>query len=227
MRKDAPSLTRDLKRLINDLVEEALAARKRHDSFTQHDREARILYLRRLLHTVNDLSAQTILPRRVFLSYSSATGATCAAYVSSILRDKHKCEVVTGFDKQPDDKANVLRRVLCGLKSVSLFVGIMTKDCKIRKDDGETSWGPSVWVAEEKGMALALGLPFAMLIDEDIDEDYWRKTTPSHVHFRFTGATFMQVADEAMEQLMEKLADRRSIYLGAYGADAEADEPEL
>lgn len=185
------------------LINQAIEARKAGNAAVQDDTERRMNYISRLITDLGDREDHPAYRKRVFISYSSNTGSDYSEYIESQLRAVHHFDVVTGFSDLSEDDEVVLDVVLRALRTSSLFLGIFTKEYPI-VHGGHTTWAPSVWTIEEKGMALALGLPFVLLVEEGVDEDYWKKTTPADRHFIFSKGSFHATADSALKQVSKK-----------------------
>jgi hypothetical protein len=108
-----------------------------------------------------------------------------------------------GFMKDPTAHGSVLRNVLGQLRQSSIYLAILTKDIKVQHR-GQPRWSPSVWVTEEKGMALGLEKPFVLVVHRDIHEDFWRKTAPHRVHIVFDDSDF----DARLPDILEAVTDR-------------------
>jgi len=141
--------------------------------------------------------------KTVFLSFSVASGRVYFEAVSQALREAG-FEVVTAFQPHPDDNSGVLRRIRWQLSRSSLFVAILTKDVQVRRPDGSLTWAPSVWAMEEKGMALGLQKPTVLMVEEGIDDDFWRKTTPERVHHAFNGGNYHEVARQVSDAVTDR-----------------------
>lgn len=197
--------------VIDELTKAAWEAHAVDDERKRVDLEMRLSYFTHLSYELRKRAGRGGLKPRVFISYSKGVGAGYAAYVKKLLAEQHKCESITGFDKQPGDETEVLKRVLAGMAEASLYLGILTREYQIRQDGRET-WAPGVWTVEEKGMALALRIPLVLLVDEEIDEDFWLKTTPGRVHFRFSAANFHEIAETAVSELVMMHRSRQALH---------------
>lgn len=69
---------------------------------------------------------------------------------------------------------------------------LLTKEHRLIAKDGETLRVPSVWTMEEKGMALAMGMPFLLLLEEAIHNDFWPKTLLEKVHYSFNDHNYLE-----------------------------------
>lgn len=174
--------------------------RKGRDLVAQMNWSMRRVYFQRLIEELETRTSFDTYLRRVFVSYSKRTGEQYFKYLETRLRERHDLEVTTGYH---GSSPNVLGRVLKELKGASLFVGLLTREYRIV--DGVTEkWAPSSWVLEEKGMALALGLPFVVLVEEAVDAELFTKTTRMDVYIDFAASNYQERFDQAIEQLAEK-----------------------
>jgi len=190
----------------NELLKEAEQARTSGDVRTQLEAGTRARYLVSLRKAI-EVVDQPWPGHKVFISYSKATGQ---AYfeIAAKIAGEFGFEVVTGFDRPQSE--NVLGAVKEVLNTASVFLGIMTPEYSIRPLNNETAakTAPSVWVIEEKGMALALEKPFRLLVEESVHADFWRRTTPERLHHMFTPHDFRDKADHALRALYGRLDDQ-------------------
>jgi hypothetical protein len=181
----------------NELIQKAVEASKRGDRVTKADVEMRLRFIKELRESLgipSQLSGQT-----VFISYSHRTGRRFYEITKAIAKE-HGFDVVTGFDRQRNE--NVLRTVMDLIRASAVFLSIMTPEYEIRQANGaEARAAPSVWLMEEKGMALAFGKPFRLLVEQSVHEDFWRRTTPDKLHTEFEPVDFEAKAREAVEAL--------------------------
>lgn len=141
-------------------------------------------------------------PKRIFISYSTNSGLNYFQFLKKLLEESN-FEVVDGFRETRGTEGNVLKMVLRQLKESTLYLAILSKE--IRVQHGRHSrWAPGVWVSEEKGMALALEKPFLLLINQEIHDDFWRKTTPEKHHVFFADSDFHQRAEEVVTQANDR-----------------------
>jgi hypothetical protein len=142
-------------------------------------------------------------PKTVFLSYSQPSGAT----QFTVLRDQLAGEgfnVLTGFHEHAEDSGTVLGRILAQLRESSIYLSLLTKEYEVRTQQGDKRWAPSVWTMEEKGMALALGKPFIVLVEDGIHTDFWLKTAPGKVHYSFTPENFVQRSKDVVKEVKKR-----------------------
>ena len=196
-----PSLYKLLARKKQELIE---VARSTDDPKKKADAEARIRWLVRLREEVES-SIHPYPEQTVFISYSENTGK---AYLSKIrpIAERYGFEVVTGFDRPEGE--NVLRTVKKLLEDASVYLGLLTPEYTIRSLGGsgsrESRTAPSVWIMEEKGMAIALNKPVRLLIESTVHPDFWKRTTPDRLHNVFTSLDFEEQADIAMLSLFRR-----------------------
>jgi len=183
---------RQLIRKANEAKMEGLSEKKT-------DLEMRAKYLTSLRRTLAD-SERQLDSQSVFISYSKRS---CGLYFKDAkeIAERFDFQVVTGFDRQKGE--NVLSEVIRTISSASVFLGILTPDYQIKSinDNDGMKTAPSVWLIEEKGMALALGKPFRLLVHESVHQDFWLRTTPGVLHTRFTDENFKEKTEEAIEAL--------------------------
>lgn len=147
----------------------------------------------------------------VFVSYN-VKNTVVFNIIEQRLRDA-TFEVHTGFQKSDGDRGNVLERVRAQLDKSTLFLGIFSKDAQVLDPDGEHQWAPSVWSVEEKGMALALGKPFVLMVEEGVSEKYWSKTTPHKVHYMYNNNNVLSVIDTVIDVMKDRYSDVLLEYL--------------
>lgn len=192
----------------------ALIARKRHElidlakgaenSKAKADAEARIRFLIRLREDI-EASLNPHPQQSVFISYSASTGKP---YVDKIkpLAEELGFTVFTGFDRPEGE--NVLRTVRKLIEECSVYLGILTPEYTISPmaltSTIEPRTAPSVWIMEEKGMAIALDKPVRLLIESTVHADFWKRTTPEKLHNVFTPLTFDEHARVAMTALYRR-----------------------
>jgi hypothetical protein len=204
-------LHRAIKSKRKQLVTAAVRAHRGHEQSDKAQAQLRIRYLDRLLEQLerDELLAST---PQLFVSFSREHGEGYAEKVRA-LAPSFGFEHVTGFD---DRRApNVLSAVRTSIDRSSVFLAIMTPETAMStRPTGAGSvrevFAPSVWVVEEKGMALALNKPFRMLVHEAVAEEFWQRTTPDNLHHRFNEQTFDERAREALGSL-ERLHEERDL----------------
>lgn len=203
-------LLTELRRISEGYVSEAIDAKAAGNLHLKTVSEHRAQYARRLVRRLEARSTRQHVPKCVFVSYSKNTGERQFSTVRRLLSGSG-WDVATGFDRQKGDQANVLTRVLRNLGRATVFLGIFTKEYS--QGRGKKRGVPSIWTVEEKGMALSRELPIVLLVHDSVNDDYWKKTTPERVHFRFTDKDFAIRAREAMTLLEEQYERRRDLFL--------------
>jgi hypothetical protein len=185
----------------NRQIGKARAAIDSSNKDAKLDAEMRIRFLIRLRGFVD-----TVWPppsQSVFISYSTTTGSDYYRIAEQIARD-YGFRVITGF--QDNEKSNVLRAVIEAIRDSAVFLSIMTPEMWIRSRSIDAGWedrtSPNAWLIEEKGMALALGKPFRLLVEESVHPDFWKRTTPEKLHTIFKAHTFSERAEEAIRALL-------------------------
>ena len=207
-KKTTRNITSLLKAEQEQCIDEALAADHSNDINGKITWQIKRSYLNSYLIDFRSRRTEKIPGKTVFISYSSNTGEIFFKYIRNRLMEEG-FEVLTGFDKAEEDQDNVLKRVLTQLKRSSIYFGLLTKEMEVIIDKNKSLWSPSVWVMEEKGMALALGKPFVLMVEHGIHGDFWQKTAPLKVHYLFNQASFFdnaQIAIEAIKNRYEEVA---------------------
>ena len=160
-------------------------------------------------------SSSPLFPKSVFFSYSVGTGRSYYEYLKERLI-LEKFEILDGFQKVENTEGNVLKKVITNLKRSSIYIGILTQDIKVLtgKSNKNIMWSPSVWVMEEKGMALALNKPFMLIIDKDIHPDFWQKTAANkdHCFFKDTHDFYAQI-DNFVDKIKSLYTDASNRFL--------------
>lgn len=202
-----------IKQVRSKVIQHATAAERRFDIQAKIDWQHRRVFLDGLLREFRKQRMGRAPGKSVFISYSVNSGFEYFESIKEKLRDIG-FEVLTGFGKSPGDKGNVLARVLGQLQRSTIYLGLLTKEMRVTGPHGEEQWSPGVWTMEEKGMALALAKPFALLVQKGIHTDYWLKTAPEKVHLEFTEDTFDQMAAEIVETIFERYEELVVDFLG-------------
>jgi hypothetical protein len=174
----------------------------------------RLAFLESLRERVS-VESNLVDPPRLFISYSKRSGEMYfqqACERASALG----FEVLDGF--KPTEAVNVLKAVRGAILQSSLFLAILTPELRIddrRSEERSGSFAPSVWVVEEKGMALGFGKPFRMLVHRHVHEDFWLRTTPEHLHHIFDDdRSFGLRLDEALGALAIRHEERQLASVG-------------
>lgn len=194
------------------VIQNATAAERKFDMATKIDWQNRRIFLDGLLRDFRKQNMGRVPSKSVFISYSVKSGSLHFGVIRNKLRDLG-FEVLTGFQKSPGDKGNVLARILGQLQRSTMYLGLLTKEMRVMAQGGE-EWSPSVWTMEEKGMALALGKPFILLVEKGIHTDYWLKTAPDKVHVEFTAESFTQKSEEIVDTILDRYQELVIPYLG-------------
>lgn len=193
------SKLKDARRLV---IGKAVQAKKERNYKEKIRWELRREYIKK---QIDEIEGVNKFSNRVFISYSKSSGEIQYQLVKKML-EKNEFEVTTGFDPIEKDEGIILKRVIKQLKSSSFYIGILTREEEVIAKN-KSKWIPSVWVIEEKGMALALQLPFALLIDERIDKKYWIKTTPDKLHYLFNESSFCSIAKLAVKHIIDRFEE--------------------
>lgn len=204
------NITHIIKQTRSKVIDRARASAEASDVKSKIEWQNRRQFLDDLYLQFQEKEQATPLLPRVFISYSFSTGVIHYEHLKRQL-EQAGFEVVTGFDPAEGDKGGVLTRVLGQIRKSTLYLAILTKEMKVSTPSGDR-WAPSVWTVEEKGMALALGKPFVLMVEEGIHEDYWRKTTPEKVHMQFNQQNFYDKADDTVEALKNRYHEAETDY---------------
>lgn len=145
----------------------------------------------------------------VFISFSK-TGKNYFRKASELCKARGFI-VNTGFDDQSADY--VLKVIKNKIKESTLFLSIMTPEHKFDSSEEGNFYAPSIWLSEEKGMALALEKPFRLLVHARIKHEFWKKTTPSNLHSIFDDAEFEEKLSEAVDALERRYQEILEIEL--------------
>lgn len=73
--------------------------------------------------------------------------------------------------------------------------------------DGHIKYMPSIWVIEEKAMALAMSKRFRLLIDVDVHEEAWKAVNAETVHYLFNEKSFNVRVDKVLDVLDKEFKD--------------------
>ncbi len=127
--------------------------------------------------------------KRVFLSYRFAE----TEYVRGLtqLLQQSGFEVVTGHAANTYISKAVIERI----RECDYFLCLMTPSA--RKDDGTYTASP--WLLEEKGVALAVGKPIVLMVEESVTDFGGLQGDWQRIHFAQKG--FLSAALQAVEQL--------------------------
>lgn len=187
-------------RLIQQIVQLGPALRGREEE--RADYRARILFLE---EQIRDLR-QGENKKTLFISYSEDLHDNNLALIRTLAEKNFAFRVRTGFDYS--NIGSILKRVRTGIEDTACFLSIMTPRFQVidpaQSRSGAPAYAPSIWVIEEKGMALALGKPFHLLISGQIHPDFWQKTSPHRKHTIFDDADFELRSNEALDALNER-----------------------
>ena len=156
--------------------------------------ERRAKYFEGLLMELRQQEDGLGFPKRAFVSYSRRTGAMHFSILKKILTGSG-FEVKDGFQSHEKAEGKVLKTVLNQLKTSTVFIGVLTRELQFN-ESGKMQWAPSVWSIEEVGMAIAIGIPYTLLIQDGIHEYFWSKVTPDREHIHFNDDTFEDSARE-------------------------------
>lgn len=201
-----------LKDSRSNVIELATIAADARDLKSRIEWESRRAFLDELILLFTKMKEGYRPQKRVFISYNVRTGGLLFGNIKKELEGSG-FEVLTGFQESEGDQGNVLERVMRQLKKSTIFLGIFTKDTEVIGEKGEHQWAPSVWSIEEKGMALALGKPFVIMIEEGIHQIFWSKTTPHKVHYLFNSSNITDVCHTIIQVVNDRYSDILLEYL--------------
>jgi hypothetical protein len=192
------------------LIRERNIAKQSGDLEQKADAEMRLSFLRSLRSRIKEETIFSDRPR-LFVSYSKINGSTFYARTESRAKEMG-FEVLNGFIKTED--TNVLRAIRTAVFECNVFLAILTPELAIG-DAGSAPWfAPSVWVVEEKGMALGLGKPFHMLVHERVHKDFWHRTTPHQRHDVFSESDFDGHLENALIALNSRYEEQQMASAG-------------
>ncbi len=200
--QDKMNITHIIKQTRSIVIERARTSAEDLDLKSKIEWQNRRQFLDDLSQQFQEMKQGALPQRRVFISYSYSSGILYFEYLKMQL-EKAGFEVVTGFDPAEGDKGGVLTRVLGQIRRSTLYLAILTKDMKVSTQGGDR-WAPGVWIVEEKGMALALGKPFVLMVEEGIHDDYWSKTTAEIVHEKFNQQNFYDKVVDTIDELKKR-----------------------
>ncbi|WP_156917485.1 hypothetical protein [Salinarimonas rosea] len=198
------SLNRRMREKAQDLIDAAYKAKRVGDLKEKQrcDLKRRVLYDA----MVRRKEPEIIGMPSVFISFSQS-GFNYFKRAEALCKNRG-FEVKTGFDNQRN--RTVLKSVKASIRTSTLFLGIMTPCRDSNKPVDLQRQVPSVWLPEEKGMALILEKPFRLLVHEDVHPDFWKQTTPEQLHTIFADGEFedkLQEAIGALEQRYQELLE--------------------
>jgi len=159
--------------------------------------EQRAKYYEKLLARFTSREDGLEIPRRAFVSYSKNSATMHYKAVRNYL-EKDGFDVKDGFQDHKKAEGKVLKTVLNQMRTCSLFIGILTQEYQYNHT-GKMRWSPSIWSLAEIGMAISIGIPYILLVQEEIHEDCWRKVSPEKVHFHFNDDDFDNKCIEMIE----------------------------
>lgn len=194
------------------LINEAVQAKSRSREFEKQQLTNRRIVIDHFIRKFEKFATGRALPKRVFIAHSERNGTEHKMQLAQMLTNEG-FDVVTGFDDAPTVQENVLKKVLKHLNSVSVFLGILTPDDLA--DSANRIYAPSVWVTEEKGMALALELPYVLVIDDRVGAQYWQKTVPGQEHYIYNSTNKDEIFGKAVRAVVQKWQMRRDSFLEA------------
>lgn len=209
---------KDIQKLLaekrEELISEAVVARSQGREREKQQLTNRRVVIDHLIRRFEKFSTGRAIPKRVFVAFADRNGRALKNLLAKLLgKEDGGFSVVTGFDDPTTPQENILKKVLTHLNNVSVFVGILTPDVLV--DAQHDTYAPSVWVTEEKGMALALGLPYLLLIHEKVDAHHWEKTARGQEVYRFTDKNKAEVFEKAVKAIVVKWQLRRESFLEA------------
>ena len=180
------------------LIQQILKARAEGALELKADAEMRLRFLISLQDRLQNESLPIDRPT-LFISYSRTSRDGSGNYYARAEAAARSIgfEVHNGFRRTLD--VNVLRAVRSAIAEASTFLAVMTPEIRIAGDP--ETYAPSVWVVEEKGMALGLNKPFRMLVHHSVHRDFWMRTTPGSLHHVFDQDSFDEHLENALQAL--------------------------
>ena len=174
-----------LQRLKEEATRMARSTPSSEDALAQRVEEL----LARLAPRFENKSGALTKSRRVFLSHRFAE----KEYVGGLtqLLEQSGFEVVTGQATNTYISKAVIERI----RDCEYFLCLMTQDAK--KVDGTFTTSP--WLLEEKGVALAIGKPIVLMVEEGVTDFGGLQGDWQRIHFGQKG--FLSAALQAVEQL--------------------------
>jgi hypothetical protein len=206
MTQKSRTLLGELRQQRSRLIQEAMEAAESGNLQRKWDKQMRIRFLTKLRQLAEERKVPIDKPS-VFISYSKNTGQTYFEVAAKLGREEFGVDIVTGFDSQTGEF--VLTEVLKAISKSLLFLSIMTPEYRIETgiSGGKSFMAPSVWLMEEKGMALAMHKPFRLLVETTVHPDFWLRTAPNNLHTVFDGSNFVERAGAAFQALMMRYDD--------------------
>ena len=193
--------TRDIHKLLVEKIEKEELVHKGYplDTKTMSDANSRIAVLKKQLKKIES----NLAPRKtMFLSFASTANKRYIAYIRKKAKD-YSFEVKDAYEDY-DGNERIISNVIQGISECFFFLGVMTPrpDFKIVTDNGsDEKFFPSIWVIEEKAIALALKKRFRLLVDNDIHQDAWLTVDAGRLGHRFTESNFERRADRVLSVL--------------------------
>jgi len=104
-----------------------------------------------------------------------------------------------------EGEPEVTQTILHKMRTCCLFLGILTKEYELNREDEEGNhFGPGKWAMLEIGMGLGFGLRPLLLVEEGIHRDYWYDQPTGMIrHVKFTDNNL----DARIEDVIKRLDD--------------------
>ena len=166
------------------------------------------LYLRSLHREINSDYINLDIPKRVFVAYSKSSGSIMYSYIKEGLEDLGY-EVVSGFEKSRNrgENTNIISTILDIMSESSVYLSIMTKEHRIvkkGKDRNINNCAPSSWIGLENGIAISMNKPVVFMVEECIDESFWRRVLNADKHYIFNDQNAIDVSRQVIHTIDEK-----------------------
>lgn len=190
MTRETEKLLSDIRKKKNSLIRTGMEISV-HDKDKRTRNESKIRYLEEKMHLIQKLSEKN--EYSLFISYS-APSRDKYTLAKNLAESLFPFKVVSGFEHDKEN-SEILPQVLSRIRKASCFLSIMTPNPSLTLTDNKGCC-PSIWLAEEKGMALAFGKPFHLLVDRQIHDDFYKRTAPQTIHTIFSDNNFEEKVKE-------------------------------
>lgn len=111
---------------------------------------------------------------------------------------------------EPGGYPNPLEMAYSRIVRSNMFMSVMLPRYKIEiPDDGSPAYAPSVWISEEKGIALGLRKEVVCICEERILVDFAASTIPDRFIYRFDADDWFSI-ESALENGFNALIDRHA-----------------
>lgn len=197
--------SREVKKDVFDLIRQKMRIEdSRLESYAddeemQRAASSRLKVLRKQLEKLE--ARGRLSEKTLFLSYSTSIEENHLSYIKNraSFHDFHIKDAYADYNSDPKIIANVRQ----GIEECFFFLGVLTprKDLRIIENNGDIKYMPSIWLIEEKGMALAMAKRFRLLIDKNVHEAAWRSVNAETLHYFFDETNFRENVDKVLDSL--------------------------